>query len=376
MTDYRDRRLRIAFVEPYFGGSHRAFAEGYAAASRHDVVLFTHPASFWKWRMQGGFYTLARQVVSSAERDGQFDLVVATSMLDLARFAGVARKALGGAPLVLYMHENQLTYPVAPRDDFDMTYALINWSAMAAADLVLFNSAFHLREWFEALPRLLRRLPDERHNGLIPDVAKRCEVQPAGVDLGRFDVSDAIRGECPLILWNQRWDHDKDPDLFAIAMSEAAQSGLEFDLALAGEQFVSNPPAFEELRVTFGERIVHYGQADHSSYVDLLRRADVVVSTARQEFFGIAITEAVYAGAFPLLPNALVYPERIPEKHHSICLYDDRADLLTKLTSALTHREQARSVAESLHPVMAQFDWNVVGSQLDKRFEALRVEGR
>ena len=143
-----------------------------------------------------------------------------------------------------------------------------------------------------------------------------------------------------------------------------------------GEQFVSNPPAFEELRVTFGERIVHYGQADHSSYVDLLRRADVVVSTARQEFFGIAITEAVYAGAFPLLPNALVYPERIPEKHHSICLYDDRADLLTKLTSALTHREQARSVAESLHPVMAQFDWNVVGPQLDKRFEALRVEGR
>ena len=148
MTDYRDRRLRIAFVEPYFGGSHRAFAEGYAVASRHDVVLFTHPASFWRWRMQGGFYTLARQVVSSAERDGQFDLVVATSMLDLARFAGVARKALGGAPLVLYMHENQLTYPVAPRDDFDMTYALINWSAMAAADLVLFNSAFHLREWF------------------------------------------------------------------------------------------------------------------------------------------------------------------------------------------------------------------------------------
>ena len=251
--------------------------------------------------MQGGFYTLARQVVSSAERDGQFDLVVATSMLDLARFAGVARKALGGAPLVLYMHENQLTYPVAPRDDFDMTYALINWSAMAAADLVLFNSAFHLREWFEALPRLLRRLPDERHNGLIPDVAKRCEVQPAGVDLGRFDVSDAIRGERPLILWNQRWDHDKDPDLFATAMSEAAQSGLEFDLALAGEQFVSNPPAFEELRVTFGERIVHYGQADHSSYVDLLRRADVVVSTARQEFFGIAITEAVYAGSVSLV---------------------------------------------------------------------------
>lgn len=38
--------LRIAFLEPYFGGSHRAFAEGFAATSAHEVSLFTHSASF------------------------------------------------------------------------------------------------------------------------------------------------------------------------------------------------------------------------------------------------------------------------------------------------------------------------------------------
>ena len=50
MADRRnpEARLRIAFLEPYFGGSHRAFAEGFAATSVHEVSVFTHSASFWE----------------------------------------------------------------------------------------------------------------------------------------------------------------------------------------------------------------------------------------------------------------------------------------------------------------------------------------
>jgi hypothetical protein len=46
--------MKILLLEPYCGGSHRAWAQGYAARSRHDVTLLTLPARFWKWRMQGG----------------------------------------------------------------------------------------------------------------------------------------------------------------------------------------------------------------------------------------------------------------------------------------------------------------------------------
>ncbi len=106
-------------------------------------------------------------------------------------------------------------------------------------------------------------------------------------------------------------------------------------------------------------------------YAELLRSADVVVSTARQEFFGIAVTEAIYAGAFPLLPNRLVYPERIPERFHDGCLHDGGDDLVVKLEWALTQPEDRRRIAADLRPVMAAFDWRAMAPRYDDRFEAL-----
>ncbi len=371
MTDYGNAkgRLRVALVEPYFGGSHRAFAEGWQAASDHEIELFAHSASFWKWRMQGGFLTLATDFAASVKQRGPFDLVFATSMLDLAGFLGAARDSAGTARCVLYMHENQLTYPTAPRDEFDLTYAMTNWTSMAAADLVLFNSRFHRDAWFAALPSLLRRLPDERHTHLVPAVEQRSEVLPVGVDLARIDAVSRETRERPLLLWNQRWDHDKGPDLFTAAVEALASRNVDFDLAIAGEQFVSDPTGFERLREVLGDRVVHYGYADDPTYVRLLRAADVVVSTARQEFFGISITEAVYAGAFPVLPDTLVYPERIPREHHSTCLYDGHDELVAKLDWALSNRRQAAAIAADLNPVMAQFDWTAVAPQFDRRME-------
>jgi hypothetical protein len=41
--------MRILLIEPYFGGSHKAWAQGYVTHSRHDVTLLTLPARFWKW---------------------------------------------------------------------------------------------------------------------------------------------------------------------------------------------------------------------------------------------------------------------------------------------------------------------------------------
>src|SRR5450756_1636307 len=53
--------LNIWLLNPYHSGSHQAWAEGYAAHSRHQVRILSMAGHFWKWRMQGGTLELAEQ---------------------------------------------------------------------------------------------------------------------------------------------------------------------------------------------------------------------------------------------------------------------------------------------------------------------------
>ena len=364
-AEMTDRTRRIALVEPYLGGSHRAWAEGYQRHSAHDVELFGLPAIHWKWRMQGGHVTIARQIEAAVSACGPFDVVLASSMTDVAGLLGLARRSLPGARVVLYMHENQLTFPRPEHDRDDLTYAMTNWTSMLAADAVVFNSAYHRDEWFEALPGFLARLPDHRHTRMIRAVAERSVVLPVGVELRPLDAIERVANEQPVVLWNQRWEYDKGPTEFAVAIEQLVSDGVEVDVAVAGARPGEEPPDLRRLRAVLGERLVHDGHADLAGYRHLLRRADVVVSTAHHEFFGVAITEAVHAGAFPVLPNRLVYPERIPAPHHRVCLYDTPDGLVDRLRWAITHRRERERVVAELRPVMARCDWSQVAPRYD-----------
>ena len=107
--------LTVWLLNPYHTGSHRAWAEGYAAHSRHDVRVLAMQGYFWKWRMQGGALELAEQAQPLLAAGERPDVLLATSMTNLPAFLALTRRELGGVPAVLYMHENQLTYPHAAR---------------------------------------------------------------------------------------------------------------------------------------------------------------------------------------------------------------------------------------------------------------------
>jgi glycosyltransferase involved in cell wall biosynthesis len=321
--------------------------------------------------MHGGHVTLAPLIAEAVGERGDFDLVLASSMTNVPGLLGLARRSLGDVPVALYMHENQLTFPLSPNHQEDLAYAMVNWTSMIAADLVVFNSEYHRRVWFEALPGFLERFPDQRHTGLIDDVSARCAVRPVGCDLRPLDDIDRVRGERPLVLWNQRWEYDKGPAEFVAAMRVLVDDGLEFDVALAGDRAAEPAPELVELRGLLGDRLVCDGYADLDDYRRLLRRADVVVSTAHHEFFGIAVTEAIYAGAFPILPNRVVYPERIPEEHHAACLYDTEADLSERVRRAISDRAWTRDIAVRISPEMSAFDWSVVAQRYDQTMAAL-----
>ena len=371
--------MKIALISPYHGGSHHAWAEGFRQRSTHEVAFFTLPARFWKWRMHGGAVTLARQFLREAARP---NLLLATDMLDLTTFLALTRPHAGRLPVVLYMHENQLTYPLPAEGDGgpmrrqqgerDLHYAFINYASMLAADCVLFNSHFHRRSFFDALPNFLKHFPEYNELETVEETAAKSRVLPAGVDAERLlrpegltPVSSVGAEHPPLIIWNQRWEYDKNPAAFFRALYTVAAEGIPFRLALCGESFRQQPAEFEEAQERLAKQIVHVGYAEPERYRSLLWEAEVTVSTAIHEFFGISILEAVTCHTLPILPRRLSYPELLPEAFHRRLLYEDEDGLLQRLRWALTEREKARAAAAVLAPKMAAFAWREVAARYD-----------
>ncbi len=147
-----------------------------------------------------------------------------------------------------------------------------------------------------------------------------------------------------------------------------AARGLEFRLALLGESFARTPSAFEAARQRLGGRVAQYGYLPRrADYAAWLRRGDIVVSTARHDFFGAAVAEAVYCGCLPILPNRLAYPQFVPAAYRDLCLYEDEAGLEARLAYAIMHVEEARAI--SLRGQVAGYDWAQMAPETDRVME-------
>ncbi|HSJ29631.1 MAG TPA: DUF3524 domain-containing protein [Acidimicrobiia bacterium] len=356
--------MRVLLVEPYFGGSHRVWAEGFVAASSHEVTLVNHDARFWTWRMKGAAATLARQVAELAADGYRPDVVLVSDMVDVAALRSFLHDAIGRPPLAVYFHETQLTYPDSPQMSTDLSYSFLNWTSALAADAVFFNSEYHRQVFFERVPRLLRAFPDHRHTGLVADVEARSDVLPVGLDLA-WTAEDRSRGLVPLVLWNHRWEYDKDPETFADGIRAVAETH-DFTLALAGERFAEVPGALDVLIEEMADRVQVSGHLPRDEYRSLLLRSDIIVSTARQEFFGISVVEAIAAGARPVLPRRLSYPWLIPDDHHDDVLYEPGG-----FTAALRSALDAPVAPDGLRESMMTFDWTVLAPRYDAALEAL-----
>ncbi|MGE3182015.1 MAG: DUF3524 domain-containing protein, partial [Phycisphaerae bacterium] len=355
--------MKILLLSPYHSGSHRAWSEGVQRFSSHSVEIDTLPGRFWKWRMHGAAVTFARRLqqrLSSGEAPP--DLVLADAMLDLSTFAALTRRQLADTPLALYLHENQLTYPL-PNDpttgamrrqhnERDRHYVFINFSSMLTADHIFFNSQFHLESWFAALPQYLNHFPDYRERSAVDRLREKASVLPVGIDLARLQrnapASPARDDHDPLVLWNQRWEYDKNPEAFFAALRRLAARDVRFRVALCGENFSQKPAVFDRAAQELGSRIIHLGHAEPAVYCALLWDADITVSTAIHEFFGISVLEAMYCETFALLPRRLSYPELVPSHLHSSCLYEDEADLDNKLDNVIRNSAARRAVAREM----------------------------
>ncbi len=367
---------RIALVEPFLGGSHRAWAEGWQAASHHTIDIVGHAAHAWRWRMRGSAVTLAAEVGALVVDQGAPDVLVATDMVDLAALLGLTRRSLAPVPAVLYLHENQLTYPRQIDEPLDHGLVWSLWRSMLAADEIWFNSSFHRDELFAALPDFLASVPDHDHLHLLDGVAARSSVRPVGIDATTlFDAGRRHESAGhPLILSNQRWHHDKDVGAVLRALLRAAEDGFDFRVAVVGDDAAGQAEVLDPMIDRLGDRVVARGLQARARYEELLHSSDVVVSAATNEFFGIAVAEAVACGAWPVVPDALAYREVIPDRFHDDCLYE-RGRLGTALRSVIERVGRADRAIEGLAQTMTRFDWSIVASSYDGAIDEIVAGG-
>lgn len=330
-------------LSAYDATSHRLWRERLAALfPEYAWTQLSLPPRHFDWRVRSN--SLHWGLSDAPELDAEYDLLLVTSMVDLAALRGL-RPALARLPSAVYFHENQFFYPAndnaEARRRQNIEPLLVPVYSALCADAIVFNSAFNRSTFLSGLKLLFNSLPDA-----LPDQAwqrlQRSVVIPVPVAIEPPTAPSASPGDDVLeVLWNHRWEYDKGPGLLLAVLQALRQQNVPVRLHLAGQQFRRQPEEFAQIMQLAGElcraRQLAPGQAgfveDMADYQQLLEQCDVVLSTADHDFQGLGIQEAALRGCSPLVPDDLAYPEYLP-RH---CRYE-RLETYSATAAAVARR--------------------------------------
>jgi glycosyltransferase involved in cell wall biosynthesis len=153
-------------------------------------------------------------------------------------------------------------------------------------------------------------------------------------------------------------------------MKVLKETGVEFRLSVIGEQFRDAPEVFDWAKDFFADEIDRWGyQESLAEYRAALIEADIVVSTANHEFFGISMVEAIAAGAYPVLPKRLAYPEitaGIETLFEDEFFYDGPVKgLVDKLTELINRTDLWQGDVNRGVSAMERYMWGIRAKALD-----------
>ena len=321
------------------------------------------PGRAARWRLRHAGMTFADRVgelVTSGER---YDAVFSTGLCSLSDFRAAAPPSIRNLPHVLYMHENQAAYPVSEAVDRrtidrDAHLAFTNLGSVMAADRVLWNSRYNLESFVEEMEIILRRAPESVSREWTTRLAERScvawpPIEPVNVEGGILhnpdtgDYPEPTDGERTVVrvAWPHRWEHDKGCDeLLNLIEEHLDDETFDFRWTILGDRYERMPAAMHAILDRHQASLDHAGFIpDRAGYLKALAGCDWVTSTARHEFFGIAVTEAMLAGCLPWLPNRLSYPELIPEEYRGMNPWNAPSDLGAVRTKLRSHLEPSRA---------------------------------
>ena len=301
--------MRVLLLSAYEAVSHRYWAQSLIAQlDEVSWTLLTLPPRHFAWRIRGN--PLSWMLKEHDTLSQSYEVVLATSMVDLATLIGLFPH-LGRAKKIVYFHENQFAYPESSDQIPQVEAKMVNLYTALAADSVVFNSAYNRDSFIDGARAFLKKMP-ENLPAAKPLEALRERSQVLLVPISDSSTSrqqTGVQKTVPQrIVWNHRWEYDKNPDDFFAVLFALSDAGVAFELAVLGQRFRQTPAIFDEAEQCLAKHIVAWGPQPEEMYRELLDSAGIVVSTTWHEFQGLAIMEAAQRGALPLVPDRLCFP--------------------------------------------------------------------
>ncbi|RDH84585.1 MAG: DUF3524 domain-containing protein [endosymbiont of Galathealinum brachiosum] len=300
-----DKKKVIWLLSAYRSDSHAAWADGLIASFRNfDWFKLELSGRHFRWRIRGNPLSWIDKIPAE-----QPDLILATSMVDLATLKGL-HPQLANTPCLYYFHENQFAYPISKQQHQSVDPQMVQLYGALAASKLLFNSAYNRDSFLKGVDQLLKRLPDEVPGNITSRLSIKTEVLPVAIK--RIESQGEKNPQ--LILWNHRWEYDKAPQVFADALVKLKKLNIDFQLALLGVRAEKKPSYLMQIENEFNDQIIINEKVSKLNYQKYLQLSSIVVSTAIHEFQGLSMLEAVSAGAIPAVPDDLCYQEQYAEE--------------------------------------------------------------
>jgi glycosyltransferase involved in cell wall biosynthesis len=328
--------LNILLLSGYDAASHKQWrnrlVDNLSTFRWTELIL---PARHFAWRTRGSSLSLAFSY--GEQLQARYDLILATSMVDLASLRGFVPN-LASIPTIVYFHENQFVYPVSHAQPNILNAQLTSIYSALCADRLVFNSNYNLNTFITGAAHLLKRLPDAIPPGLIELLQQKSQVLAVPLEdpVEEFSNSDRADFSCRGqesgsqsvdkskrtterrvvdIVWNHRWEYDKRPEVFFAAMLQLRAHGVAFRIHVLGQSFRQVPACFKQAKRDFAKELGAWGYQPRVQYLAILQSADIVVSTALHDFQGLSMLEAIQQGCVPIAPDRVAYPEYIPRQN-------------------------------------------------------------
>lgn len=304
--------MRVLLLSAYEAVSHRYWA--YSLMAELDDIgwtLLSLPPRHFAWRIRGN--PLSWWLKEHETLSQPYDVVLATSMVDIATLVGLFPH-LGQAKKIVYFHENQFAYPESNDQMPQVEAKMVNLYAALTADTLVFNTAYNRDSFFSGARQFLKKMPENLPAAKpLERLRQQAKVLPVPImPLAGIPQANANPRR---IIWNHRWEYDKNPDDFFAVLFKLSEQQVPFELAVLGQRFRDVPPIFAEAEERLAAQTICWGPQPEPAYHALLNGGGIVVSTTWHEFQGLAIMEAAQRGAIPLVPDRLCFPELYPSEY-------------------------------------------------------------